>query len=409
MRRTSAALAALVATCALACTDGDVDPSRITFDLDEHWPSRSTYPGVGAGRVILTNNLDDTLSIFDLATIGDPAQQELARVPLGLVPVELEGPHHAAVDPSGAYYYVAISNYVPGGGSGPHGAHGTGRADGYCLKYRAPDNELVASVRVDPNPGDITISPDGKTIYLTHYDLLRIQDNLASADPTAVDARLAIVDAETMTRKVMVSLCPAPHGVLTSADGRWVYAACYSDELAIVDTTDPSYPVTRVKVAADAGGVTDAVYGPYALAVDPVRGDVWVSGTRAKRMLVWDAATGEMRPDRAVDLEGGPIFGGFSADGARLYVAHQGTDGVAVIDPATSTVLRTVRLPPPVCTSPHQIVLDPSETWGLLSCEGDHVGPGTFVVLELAPEARYHHHVPVGVFPDYVGVIRGPR
>lgn len=410
MRHAALAAACASIACTLACSSGsDVDPARIRFDLDEHWPAASTYPGVGQGRVILTNNFDDTLSIFDLATIGDPAQAELARVPLGLVPVELEGPHHAAIDPAGEFYYVAISNYVPGAGSGPHGAHGTGRADGYCLKYRASDNELVASVRVDPNPGDITISPDGKTLYLTHYDLLRIQDGLASADPSKLDARLAIVDAETMTRRAMVSLCPAPHGVSTSADGRFVYAACLSDELAIVDTASPEYPVTRVRVAADAGGVTDAVYGPYALAISPTTGDVWLSGTLAKRMLVYEAATGAMRADRAVDVEGGPIFGTFSKDGARLYVAHQGTDGVAIIDPATSALVRTVRLPPPVCTSAHQIVLDPTETYGLLSCEGDHVGPGTFVVLELAPEVRYHHHVPVGVFPDYVGVlVAGP-
>jgi len=38
--------------------------------------------------------------------MGTPAFREVARVPVGLIPVELEGPHHAAIEPAGEFYYV---------------------------------------------------------------------------------------------------------------------------------------------------------------------------------------------------------------------------------------------------------------------------------------------------------------
>src|SRR5436190_21936482 len=152
------------------CDDGLLPVPDLLYGQGAHWPKASTYSGVGAGRLLVTNSIDDTISLFDLARLGQPDLAELARVPIGLSPVELEGPHHAVIDPSGQYYYVKISNVVPGAGGGPHGPRGTGLANGYILKYRASDNELVASQEVDRSPGDVAVSDDGKTLYVSHYD-----------------------------------------------------------------------------------------------------------------------------------------------------------------------------------------------------------------------------------------------
>lgn len=403
------ALCAALAGLHPACTgDPGVDPP-LRFELDEHWPERSTYPGVGAGRVIITNNYEDTVSIFDLAELGDPGQTELARVPVGFIPIELEGPHHATIAPSGEHYYVGISNFVENSGSGPHGAHGSGAEDGYALEYRASDNRLTRSVRVDPNPGDLTITPDGSTLFVTHFDQLRVVQGMRENNPEKMNARLAILDAASMTRRAMVPLCPMPHGVVTSADGRTVYAACYTDELAVVDVATSPPSVVRVDVALDGGaGVTDAIYRPYALAVRPVNGEVWISGTEGRKLFVYDPGTGAMDHARALSLPGQPFFGTFSSDGGTFYLTYQSPDGVAIIDTARMAIVEEVRLPPTICRAPHQLVLAPGEQQMLLVCEGDRVGPGTFVVLDVAPgDLTYHHHAEVGVYPDYVGVLRG--
>ena len=67
----------------------------------------------------------------------------LGELPVGDVPVELEGPHHLAASPDGKYIYYNLSNYVPGTGSGPHGSHGTGTVPGSLVKLDAATGEKV--------------------------------------------------------------------------------------------------------------------------------------------------------------------------------------------------------------------------------------------------------------------------
>src|SRR5688500_14794765 len=159
MRKALLAAAAL----ALACED-DAGVPELVFALPEgeHWRDTRVHPGVGGGRVLVTNNLSDSVSVLDLGMVGQPGLAEIARVPVGRTPVEREGPHHVTADPSGEHYYVGISNYVPGTGSGPHGVHGAGTADGHVMKIRAADNLTVASARVDRNPGDVRLTADGR-------------------------------------------------------------------------------------------------------------------------------------------------------------------------------------------------------------------------------------------------------
>ncbi len=74
-------------------------------------------------------------------------------------------------------------------------------------------------MRVDRNPGDVIVSRDGRTLYQTHFDLLedRRRGPARQHRRAEMDSRLAIIDAETMTRKTMVAVCPAPHAVRLSA------------------------------------------------------------------------------------------------------------------------------------------------------------------------------------------------
>ncbi|NOJ98077.1 hypothetical protein D7W82_35225 [Corallococcus sp. CA049B] len=368
----------------------------------------TTVPPPGpSGRLLVTNSLDDSVSLLEMDGLGTPGWGELARVPVGLHPVELEGPHHTAVSPAGDYYYVGISNYVPGGGSGPHGAHGTGTADGYCLKLSAKDNRLVASTRVDRNPGDVIVSADGRTLYQTHFDLLRIADVARKGGPEKdMVARMVILDAETMTVKERVQVCPAPHAVRLSADERTAYVACWSDEVAVVDLAAEGKPVTRVKVAAGSGTAVNPRHQPYALTVSPTTGDVWVSSLASKQVQVLEPGTRAMNPERTVYLRGAPMFGAFTQDGRTLYMPYQQEDAVAVIDAATSTVQRTVQLSQAGCLNVHQFMLTPDERHGLAVCEGDHIGPGTLHVVDLS-EGTVLSTVKMGIFPDSVSLLRG--
>ncbi|HEX8823979.1 MAG TPA: hypothetical protein VF794_28935 [Archangium sp.] len=398
-------LLALLAPLALgACTGTEVP--ELDYSIDQPWPAGRELPALGGGRIVVTNSYEDTVSLLELDSLGSPGWGELARVPVGLNPVELEGPHHAAFSPRGDYYYVGLSYSVPGAGSGPHGSHGTGTQDGYCLKLDVRDNRLVGSVRVDRNPGDLVISADGRTLYQTHFDLLKVQEVAnRNGPPSDMDARLAILDAETMTRKAMVTVCPAPHAVRLSPDEKRAYVACFSDEVAVVRLDAPGYPVTRIKVP-NAGTVTSPKHGPYALTVSPTDGSVWVASLNSHVVHVLDPDSLTMRPERGVyGLAGSPMFATFSPDGRTLYQPYQKLDAVAVIDAATSTVKQELPLSPSGCVNVHQVELTPDGQHLLAVCEGDHQGPGTLHVVELATSSVVKT-VRLGIFPDSVGILR---
>ncbi len=412
MKRTRLLLAALAGLALGACGEDATSPLKIPelqYGADPAWPAPEPLPPIGpAGRLVITNNLDDTLSLLDLDTLGSPDWKELARIPVGLNPVELEGPHHSAVSPDGAFYYVGISNYVPGSGSGPHGNHGSGSADGYCLKLDSSTNTLVGSVRVDPNPGDVILSRDGSTLYQTHFDLLRIAEVAKRGGPEQdMVARMAILDAQTMTRKEMVPVCPAPHAVRLSLDGRRAFVACWSDEVAIVELEQPGHPVTHVKVAANAGTAVSPRNEPYALTLSPTTGAVWVSSLASRSVQYLDPVTLTMDASRTVVLRGPPMFGAFTSDGRTLYMPYQGASALAIIDPEHPEQRDPPEIPlaPSGCLNVHQISLTPDERYGLVVCEGDHIGPGTLHVVDLAAK-QVVRTVHVGIYPDSVSILR---
>lgn len=368
-----------------------------------------------SGRFVTSNNGDDTLSILDPS---GPAPA--ARLPVGLSPVELEGPHHLSVDPAGRFLYVNLSMAVIGSGSGPHGAHGAGNLPGYVLKIDAATGRAVKWVQVEPNPGDNVISADGKALFVTHYDLLRWVSQAAATDPRAGDSHLLLVDTESLRVRWRVPLCPAAHGVRLSHDESTAYATCASDELAIVDLLDPNLPVRRVALP-EAGQGTACQSCPYALAVAP-DGRVWVSSLGPGngrgglgRVDVFDPSLpdgGAFDPAARIRFAGSPLFLAFSTEGEALTLAvpEQGAGGnfvrwYAVADAgAVSKEIASLSLRAEDCVRPHMLWLEPSSARGYLVCEGDHVGPGSFVWLDLESRTVLGS-TPIGVFPDAVAFV----
>lgn len=408
MRRLAAG--AVLAALACSCSSDKAGTPELVFSLPDgdYWKNTRGYPGVGGGRIVVTNNLSDNVSLIDLQSVGTPQLVEVDRAPVGLIPVEREGPHHVSAAPAGDYYYIGISNYVPGSGSGPHGSHGAGTADGHVLKIRASDNLTVASTRVDRNPGDVRLTPDGKLLLVSHFDLLKITEAVQGMLPaSAMDANLAFIDPESMALLARVKLCPAPHGLAISPDGTRAYVSCISDELAEVQLDDPSHPVTRVPVIADPGDATQPRCSPYAMTISPSGDAVWVSCLVSKEVIRYDTASRTMDLQHRVALPGAAVFGTYTRDGRLLLVPHQAPDGLAFIDPATRTLTASVPFARDTCMNTHVVRLTDDERRAMLVCEGDHSGPGTFVVMELAGRT-VEAMLPLGRYPDDIAILRGP-
>ncbi len=392
----------VVGLCCAGCGIDARNLPELSFDVDaaDVWADGSTRPTpalAGQVRLLVTNNLDDTVSVLSLdRLLAGGAGAELSRFVVGSVPLEREGPHHCAVSPDGRFGYVGISNFVPGAGSGPHGVHGSGTSQGHALLVDLDTERTIVDVRVDRNPGDVRLTPDGTRLLMTHFDLLKVSEAAAvdvDRGPT-LDARLAVLDATTLERIAMIDLCPAPHGVAVTSDSKIAVTSCQSDEAAVVDVDDAS--VVRVSLLDTPGTAAAPVCGPYAVTLSGDQSLAWVSCYNSGELIGVDVGA-RARSGDVVVLPGHALFGATAADGT-LAIAIQDSDGVAFIDDVFA-LSRFVSLSPDVCTLPHATRFVDDDTHLLVVCEGNKRDPGSVVVLDVGSGVVLGQ-VPVGRFPD---------
>ena len=408
------AVASIIAVAGLVgsgCPATEVPELVFSLDEEAFWNEGRTPAPLqpGDGRLLVTNSLDDTVTVLDLDSVEAGTPVAIATVPVGSNPVEREGPHHLVADDAGAFYYVGISMFVPGGGSGPHGVHGAGDVEGRALKLRADDHVQVGSVRVDRNPGDIRLSPDGGLLAVSHFDLLRVQQALSAGDvdPSAFDSRVIFIDPTTMTRERLVSVCPAAHGLAFSPDGSRLVASCFSDEIAVINLLDPGYPVARIPVVDEPGDVGAPVCSPYATTIDPLGETAWVSCFESGEVVAVDLDTGA-RDGRVVPLNGRALFGSFNADGTTLAIAAQSdqVSTIAFIDAVTGAVQSSTFLFTDVCEAAHVAAYVDDDRKIAVVCEGNHRDPGTLVVIDAAAPHTILAHATLGIYPDDIALLR---
>jgi DNA-binding beta-propeller fold protein YncE len=393
----AAALPALL----LGCARGDV-----AFPPDgAAWPSPATPSWSHQARLAITDDGDDTLAFVST----DPMPALLGFAPVGDDPLRIEAPHHLAASPDGQTLYVNLSNYAPGSAVGPSGAVDLGDMPGVLVKLRASNYEKLAETTLDHDSGDVVLSRDGATAYVSHYDLLKLQDALGRGLPEAQGySTVAVVDTATMAPPELIPVCATAHGLVLSDDERTLYVACsLADEVAIVDLG--SRAVRRVPVGPAAGPLGAPNYFPYAITRSPSDGSVWIScnggsgGAAWAGVRVYDPKTGAMDDTRALPLNGVAMFGDWLPDGKTLVLPHQGDDVVSIIDTATSMELAAIPTPAQACLRAHMVRVAPGGHSGWLTCEGDHVRTrGTLVTLLLDPPYGVVGYVEVGLYSDGV-------
>ncbi len=412
------AIAALLG--AGGCFDARALP-ELDYGVDEAhvWADGAVkaVPAVsGERRIIVTNNLDDTVSVVSwqkLINGGEGA--ELARFPVGLVPLEREGPHHLAASSDGRFVYVGISNYVPGGGSGPHGLHGGGTADGRALQIDLDTQRTIKSTRVDKNPGDIRLTPDGRTLIMSHFDLLKVNEaafNNVFVGPD-VDARLGFLDAVTLQRGPFIELCPAPHGVAITSDSRTLISSCLSDEAAIVDVAAvlsgaTADVVTRIALVDVPGTAAQPTCSPYATTLSSDDRTAWISCYSSGDLVAVDVEARER--GMTIALPGLAVFGDYADDGDRFVIATQDTDGVVVLvddGVGAAHIDRFFPTTADICALPHSAHFFDDDTRIAIICEGNKIDPGAITVVD-ASDGSVVGRVELGRFPDDIAVQEKP-
>ena len=349
---------------------------------------RQPLPSVRGPLGLVSNSGSDTISAVDIGS-----GETLATVIVGQNPVDLDGPHHVALDRPRGFAYVALSYPAP---SAPR--------RGVVQKLRLSDLRVVGQVTVDVDPGDIVLSEDGRRLVVTHFDLRKA---------TAVDAgtgdrraTLALIDPEKILPSrspdpVKVTVCAAPHGVaLSRPAGDFAYVACYGDDsVAVQDLRSPSTAPLRVPLGSAAQSAPrPPVYGPYSVALSPSGSLLAVGNLESKDLRFIDVGSSTLT-SRIVPTQGAPYFSAWASDGTELYVPTQGPDAVRVLDASSGALKRARTFTTLECEHPHEAVIGRGSETIWIVCEGDRLKPSVVLGLDRSTLAT-KRTVPVGVYPD---------
>ena len=200
---------------------------------------------------------------------------------------------------------------------------------------------LLTQVIQQPNAHvGLVFSPDGKMLYAAGGadDVVYVYTNLAG-----VWNVLAPIALGHSNKGVGLVVRPNASGLGISADGQTlVVANNYNDSISVIDTASRSvrYEHDLRPYHAHNEGLAGAVGGTFPFGVVVTgKGTAYVSSDRDREVVVVDISSAtEGHLIQRIKLDGNALGMVLDATQAKLYVAQDNADQVAVIDTATNTV-----------------------------------------------------------------------
>ena len=267
------------------------------------WPVVTTAQSAAPGeRVYVANQSSATVSVIDAAS-GEVVHT-IDVTEYGFDPNSR--PHHTAVDPDGAHWYVSLI----GGG--------------HVLRFNA-DNELVGRAPFE-TPGLLAVDPASELLYVG-------RSMMAVSPPQ----RIGAIDRSDMSVEELDVFFPRPHALAVDPATNRVFTASLvenrfavmeggSDALELVDVEGPAHTFVQ-------------------FALSPDRRHLVATAQLTGKLLVFDAASPERGLLAEVDVGTQPWHPVFSPDGSRVYFGAKDDDAVVVVETETWTVVRRITAP----------------------------------------------------------------
>lgn len=206
-----------------------------------------------------------------------------------------------------------------------------------------PSGRIAATLNVGEGPGEVAVSPDGKTAVVARFGLREAGRSISIIDI----ARGKVLGTHEMGKYDRL------HGVAFHPDGAQVLV-----------TSETKQCLLTVEVPA--GTMSDAVrFGQ-------IRGQRVAVASNGRRAYVSNLASysvsavdlGETVAVKNLKVEKGPEGIAISPDGKTLWVACRGANTLEVIDTSTFTIAATI----PCADFPRRLVFTPDGAQVLVSC-----------------------------------------
>jgi len=228
------------------------------------------------------------------------------RIPVGVWPVEIEGPHGITVSPDGDFWYLSMAHGVP---------------YGHLYKYKTGTDEMVDRVELGLFPATMGISNATGLIYIVNFNL-----HGGHTEPSTV----SIVDPEEMIEIDRVETGIMPHGSRLLNNGLKHYSvAMMSGMLYEIDAM--TMQITRTLSTAPPKKIMNAHSGHNMKKMDHSKMNMGMK--KNNKMAKMDH---KMPPEKPTWVYPHP-------NDNLIYVVNNGTDNVVEVDVKKWEVVRTFK------------------------------------------------------------------
>ena len=302
---------------------------------------------------------DDTV---DLVRFGPGGGELVKRIPVGIFPNEIEGPHGVKVAPGGRHWFVSIAHGMP---------------YGHVFKYTTGDDVAVADCQAGLFPATIDISPATGFLFVVNFNLH------GDMEPSNV----SVIDTVSMTEIAQIGHGIMPHGQRISPDGNFAYSvAMMGDELYEIDTLKlkVNRKLKLTKDDADGGGMDHSAQGNMAVAKPtwaqphPSEPLVYVALQGVDQVVEVDLA--DWKIARRFHTKKGPYNIAVSPDGKTLAVTEKSNSSIGFWNLETGKERASV-----ACSNKitHGVTITPDSRFAFVTVEGVGGEPGLVEVYDL--------------------------
>ncbi len=324
-------------------------------------PPRTSSPGPAQDYLVYV--VCEAADKLVLLRFGPHGLHEEHETHIGLLPVDINGPHGIAVSPDKQFVYVSV---------------GHGRPDGSALKLKAGTEELVKYTPLGLFPATADISKDGEFLYVAN----------ANFHGDMVPSSISVIATEAMLEVKRITTCTMPHGSRLSPDGTRHYSACMMDDmLAEIDTQ--KFAVSRyfmLSAGKEMGmqGAPQSQMKMGELTCVPTwaqpsndGSEIYVACNKSNDIVVVDTASWKMLKRFPA---GNGVYNLTMTKDGRLVATNKRGQSVSIFDPKSGQEL--ARLPTKRKVV-HGAVVTPDNRYAFISVEGIGSDPGTVEVIDL--------------------------
>ena len=291
-------------------------------------------------------------------------------IPVGIWPLEIEGPHGLRVSPGGDYWYLSLAH---------------GNPYGSVYKYRTGTDELVASVDVGLFPATLDVAASTGLLYVVNFDL----------HGDMMPSTISVVETETMTEVADIEVGIMPHGARLNRSGSRLYSVMMmTDEL--VETDAFRFAVLRrlsllsaTMVDSPSGdspapmpemprGTPMAVARPTWVHPGPEGRFAYVAGNGSDEIQVVDLERWEVV--KTFETGAGPYNIDVTPDGRLMVVTYRTAGSTGIWNLELGTELARIENSRGVT---HGVVVSPDSNYAFVSVEGVGGQPGALDVIDL--------------------------